>query len=532
MLGTLLQIENLCVRLPGSTEPAVRDVSLSIKRGERTAILGESGCGKSLTALALFRLLPSDMVVTGTAWFEGRLDLLRLPDKELRALRGCEIVLIPQGGMTYLNPVLSVGYQIAEALRRVGERESAAVRARILELLARVGLPDPPRIARMYPHELSGGMAQRVLLAAGMAGQPALVVADEPTRGLDEDVKMGYVALLKEVYREAGVLLITHDFQVAAACESLIVMYAGEIVEAGPTEAILSHPTHPYTASLVPRCHRTDCSRSPASRHLCAICPLVTVSTPGVAWQIRSAPGQFRRRSAGTASCGGAFLLEVRGVSKAFRRGYFLPPHMVLRGVTLSVERGEAVGIVGPSGSGKSTLARIIAGLLPADDGEVWLDGQPAAYRTLAERRRVQMIFQQPTLALDPRQRIVDAVVEPLLYHRLARTYQQAIERARELFALVGLHEELLSRRPSQISGGQAQRVVIARALALEPALLVADEPIAMLDASIQAQIIQLLRKLQTMAGVAVLLISHDRPLVRAFCSRYLVLKRGVIIAE
>jgi ABC-type dipeptide/oligopeptide/nickel transport system ATPase subunit/AmiR/NasT family two-component response regulator len=188
--------------------------------------------------------------------------------------------------------------------------------------------------------------------------------------------------------------------------------------------------------------------------------------------------------------------------------------------------------ITGESGTGKSMLARIIAGLLPADAGEVRLDGRPASYRTLAERRRVQMIFQQPTLALDPRQRIVDAVVEPLLYHRLARTRQQARARAREVFTLVGLHEELLARRPAQISGGQAQRVAIARALALEPALLVADEPTAMLDASIQAQIIQLLRKLQTTAGVAVLFISHDQPLVQAFCSRYLVLEQGVIVGE
>jgi peptide/nickel transport system ATP-binding protein len=247
----LLQVENLCVRLPGSAESVIRDVAFSVKRGEKTAILGESGCGKSLTALALFRLLPAGMAATGTARFEGRLDLLQLPDRELRPLRGREIVLIPQGGMTHLNPVLSVGYQMAEALRRAGVDAPAAVRAKTLDLLARVGLPDPPRISRMYPHELSGGMAQRVLLAAGMAGQPALVVADEPTRGLDEDVKMGYVALLKEVYREAGVLLITHDFQVAAACERLIVMYAGEVVEAGPTETILSHPAHPYTAGLL-----------------------------------------------------------------------------------------------------------------------------------------------------------------------------------------------------------------------------------------------------------------------------------------
>lgn len=251
MLTDLLQVEDLCVRLPGSSEPAVRDVSFSIKWGEKIAILGESGCGKSLTALALFRLLPPHLRVSGRACFKAQLDLLRLSDDEMRALRGREIVLIPQGGMTYLNPVFTVGYQIDEALRRAGVAEPRARRTKMLKMLAQVGLEDPPRIARLYPHELSGGMAQRVLLAAGMAGQPTLVVADEPTRGLDEDVKMSFVALLREVYRTAAVLLITHDFQVAAACESLIVMYAGEVIEAGPTETVLSRPAHPYTQGLL-----------------------------------------------------------------------------------------------------------------------------------------------------------------------------------------------------------------------------------------------------------------------------------------
>jgi peptide/nickel transport system ATP-binding protein len=229
---------------------------------------------------------------------------------------------------------------------------------------------------------------------------------------------------------------------------------------------------------------------------------------------------------------GGAFLLEVFGVTKSFRRGRFQPPHQVLRGVTLHLRRGETLGIVGPSGSGKTTLARIIAGILKPDAGEIKLEGRAATFRTLAERRRVQMIFQQPILALDPRQSILDAVTEPLLYHRLVRNKRQAIERARELFALTGLHEEIFLRRPAQISGGQAQRVVIARALAMEPELLVADEPTSMLDVSIQAQIIQLLRQLQTKAGLAILLIAHDKPLVQAVCSRYAVLDHGVIVSE
>lgn len=225
-------------------------------------------------------------------------------------------------------------------------------------------------------------------------------------------------------------------------------------------------------------------------------------------------------------------MLEVRGVAKSFRRSRFQPPHQVLQNINLTLERGEALGIVGPSGSGKTTLARIIAGILAPDAGEIRLDGRPASFRTLAERRRVQMIFQQPTLALDPRQSILDAVTEPLLYHRLVHDRRQAIERARELFALAGLHEEIFARRPAQISGGQAQRVVIARALALEPELLVADEPTSMLDVSIQAQIMQLLHRLQARAGVAILLISHDRSLVQAFCSRYVVLQSGVVVSE
>jgi peptide/nickel transport system ATP-binding protein len=251
MLATLLRVENLCVHFPQSNEPAIREVSFDLKRGQKTALLGESGCGKSLTALALLRLLPPHFRATGRAWLGEELDLLQLSEDEIRALRGRRIVLIPQGGMTYLNPVFTIGYQIDEALRRVGVVAPRARRAKMLELMAKVGLPDPPRLARLYPHELSGGMAQRVLLAAGMAGQPDLVLADEPTRGLDEDVKISYIAVLKDVYRDAAVLLITHDFQVAATCESLIVMYAGEIVEAGPTAIVLSHPVHPYTRGLL-----------------------------------------------------------------------------------------------------------------------------------------------------------------------------------------------------------------------------------------------------------------------------------------
>lgn len=481
--------------------PAVRGVSFDVHAGEVVALVGESGSGKSTTAHAVVGLLPTGGRVVGGSVRLHEGELVGLPSKAWRQVRGARIGLVPQDPGIALNPVTRVGDQVAEVLRIHGRLRRAAAAQQAVEILRSVGLSDPEARARQYPHELSGGMRQRVLIGIALALEPALVIADEPTSALDVTVQRRVLDLLDDVTTRAGsaVLFITHDLAVAAdRADRVVVMKDGEIVEQGRTAQVLGSPAHAYTRSLL------------------AAAPQLTVTTP----------------RAPVPDVGPAPLLEVLSVSKTFR----LPGHagrtvQAVDDVSLSIPRGGAFGLVGESGSGKSTVARLVLQLTAPDSGTVLLDGarvSDAAGRAVL-RRRSQLVHQNPFASLDPRFTVAKIVDEPLRSHRVG-TRAQRRDRVVELLDQVALGAAYADRRPGELSGGQRQRVAIARALALEPDLLVLDEPTSALDVSVQAQILALLDRLRRERGLTYLFISHDLAVVRQVVDRVGVLHDGRLV--
>ncbi|WP_421733554.1 dipeptide ABC transporter ATP-binding protein [Cellulomonas sp.] len=504
MTGTpVLRVRDLVVEYEnrGVRVPAVRGVSFDVHAGEVVALVGESGSGKSTTAHAVVGLLPAGGRVVGGSVRLHEGELVGLPSKAWRQVRGARIGLVPQDPGIALNPVTRVGDQVAEVLRIHASVRRADASRQAVEILRSVGLSDPEARARQYPHELSGGMRQRVLIGIALALEPALVIADEPTSALDVTVQRRVLDLLDDVTTRAGsaVLFITHDLAVAAdRADRVVVMKDGEIVEQGPTAQVLGSPTHGYTRSLL------------------AAAPQLTVTTP----------------RAPVPDVGPAPLLEVLSVSKAFR----LPGHagrtvQAVDDVSLSIPRGGAFGLVGESGSGKSTVARLVLQLTAPDSGTVLLDGAPvsdAAGRTVL-RRRSQLVHQNPFASLDPRFTVAKIVDEPLRSHRVGSRAQRR-DRVVELLDQVALGAAYADRRPGELSGGQRQRVAIARALALEPDLLVLDEPTSALDVSVQAQILALLDRLRRERGLTYLFISHDLAVVRQVVDTVGVLHDGRLV--
>ncbi|MFD4254350.1 dipeptide ABC transporter ATP-binding protein [Amycolatopsis thermoflava] len=490
---TLLRVDGLRVAYGGAE--AVRGVDFTVARGETVALVGESGSGKSTVAHAVLRLLPPGGRITGGTISLGDEELTRAAESRMRQLRGSRVALVPQDPLAYLNPVKRIGEQVAEVRRihRLAAGERAAADA--VKLLTTAGLPDAAKLARRYPHELSGGMRQRVLIAIALAAEPALIVADEPTSALDVTVQRVILDHLGGLSRELGiaVLLITHDLAVAAErADRVLVMRAGEIVEHGPAGLILSRPAHDYTRALV-------------------------ASVPG--GRAPEPPATDRSHP----------LVEVEQLRRSFP-GQETP---AVDGVTLAVAPGQALGLVGESGSGKSTVARLIACLDRPSAGRVVLDGTDTATasggRLRALRRTVQLIQQSPYTALDPRFSAGRSVAEPLRAFGIGdRRSRRA--RVAELFDLVRLPRDLLTRRPGELSGGQRQRVAIARALALEPRLLVCDEPVSALDVTVQSAILDLLAELRAEFGLAYVFISHDLAVVRQLCDRVAVMRRGRIV--
>lgn len=509
--GTALEIRGLSVsyRTRGGTVQAVRDVDLDVRPGEVTAVVGESGSGKSTTAHAVLRLLAANGGIdAGTIRF-GRHDLVSLSEAELRTVRGARIGLVPQDPSVSLNPVKRIGEQVAEVLRVHGLATRRSAPSEAVGVLERAGLPDAATRARQYPHELSGGMRQRALIAIAIAARPELIIADEPTSALDVTVQRVILDHLQALTEElgTGILLVTHDLGVAAdRAQRLVVMSQGRVVEAGVTRDVLADPQHAYTRRLL-------------------------ASAPSLATARPRTPVAASAVAAGTPP-----LVELRNVVKEFRLPRAGGASRTLRAVddvSLTLRRGRTLALVGESGSGKSTTARLLLRLTDASAGRVLFDGADVTAARGAQarqlRRRAQLIYQNPYASLDPRFSIGEVITEPLRAFRVGDRASR-LARARELLDRVALPASTLERRPAELSGGQRQRVAIARALALSPDLVVCDEPVSALDVSVQAQVLDLLAELQADTGVAYLFISHDLAVVRQIAHRVAVMRAGRVV--
>jgi peptide/nickel transport system ATP-binding protein len=565
---------------------AVDGVSFSVGAGETLGIVGESGSGKSITALSLMRLLEEpSRIVGGEIRFQGR-DMLRATAEELRSLRGDRLAMVFQDPMTSLNPVLKIARQLVETMVVHGRYTQAEASRRAVSLLGRMGVSAPERAIDSYPHQFSGGMRQRVMLAVGMSNEPALLIADEPTTALDVTIQAQILELLRELNRDFGtaIVLISHDLGVIArVCARTIVMYGGEVVEEGPTDQLLVDPRHPYTWALInavprideattesrrlttidgqppdPLNHPTGCrfaQRCPFRIEKCAEHPELDDVLPGRkarCWVTQAGQKLELRTRVSTSPVapqpatarempadGKTPILKVRGLVKRFalrKQGFFDTPRFVhaVDHVDLDVHTGETVGLVGESGCGKSTLARTIIRIYQPDAGEILFEGHDLAKATPAEirplRKRIQMVFQDPYASLNPRMSVGDILAEPIRFHGLTSSEAETHARIAELLDTVGLSQKSVQRYPHEFSGGQRQRISIARALAVKPDFIVADEPISALDVNIQAQIINLMLDLQERFGLTYLFIAHDLAVVRHISDRIVVLYLGKVM--
>ncbi|HDR8907207.1 TPA: ABC transporter ATP-binding protein [Burkholderia multivorans] len=501
----LLSLEHLNVRF-GDTV-AVDDVTFAIGRGERVALVGESGSGKSVTALSILRLL-RDADVGGTIRFAGH-DLGAKSEREMRALRGADIAMIFQEPMTALNPLYTIGAQIAETIVLHDGVSAAEARKRAIALLARTGIAEPDRRVDSYAHQLSGGQRQRAMIAMALACRPRLLLADEPTTALDVTIRAQIVDLLLELQREEAekrgmaILLITHDLNlVRRFAERVAVMERGRLVESGPVERIFAEPQHPYTQRLL------------NSRPQRAVAPVMPIAP--VLLDARHVSVQFARKRPGLA-------------------GWFgTTPVTAVSDVSVSVRQGETLGIVGESGSGKSTLAMALLGLQKTVDGDIQFQGRAlSTYRgreQTALRANMQVVFQDPFSSLSPRHTIERIVGEGLELHRPDLTPDARRAKSVAVLREVGLDRTVLHRYPHEFSGGQRQRIAIARALVLEPRVLILDEPTSALDVSIQQQVLKLLANLQQKYNLGYVFISHDLEVIGAMAHRVAVMQGGMIV--
>jgi len=511
----LLEVEGLHVAF-GDAEPVVRDVSFTLTPGRVLALVGESGSGKSVSAMSVLGLLPPEARVTGSIRFRGT-ELVGASDDELRAVRGAGIGVVFQEPMNSFTPVLSIGTQIAEAITaHPTDLDRRGVSARTDELLRAAGLPDPQRIRKAYPHELSGGQLQRAMIAMALAGDPVALIADEPTTALDVTVQAGILDLLRTLGRERdlAVLLITHDMGVVAdVADEVLVMRRGDPVEHGTVAEVFAHPDAEYTRALLAAVPALEAR--PTSAPHAADGETVASTAPADETE--------------TSRASRPLVAQLRDVAVRYaRRG-----DPTVSGIDLTLRAGETLGLVGESGSGKSTIGRALAGLVPVVAGSVEVDGsdlRTARGARLRElRSRVGIVFQDPASSLNPRQTIGWSIAEPLLVHGTASAADRA-ERVRELVVAVQLDPSWAERFPHQLSGGQRQRVAVARALALRPALVIADEPTSALDVTVQAAVLDLLAALQQDFGFGMLLISHDLAVVRQLADEVVVLHDGRVV--
>jgi glutathione transport system ATP-binding protein len=551
----LLEVEHLSIEFRSSERvvAAVRDVSFQVGRGETVAIVGESGSGKSVTALSLMRLVEhgGGTITSGRMNFMrddgATTDLARAGARTMRSIRGAEMAMIFQEPMTSLNPVFTVGEQIAESIRLHQGSDFASASREALHMLDQVRIPEAAQVLGRYPHQLSGGMRQRVMIAMALSCKPRLLIADEPTTALDVTIQAQILALIRLLQDELrmSVIFITHDMGVVAeVADRVLVMYRGEMVEQGSADQIFHAPRHPYTKALlaaVPRLGAMQGSDAPARFPLPAGAAATTSSV--TATRASSAPARASRSAPSVAGQppsaeSGQPLLRVRGLKTTFplRSGLLgrvrRRVHAVEQ-VSFDLRAGETLALVGESGCGKSTTGRSLMRLVDIDGGSIELNGRDIARLPSGEvrslRREIQMVFQDPYASLDPRLTVGFSVAEPLYVHGVARG-SAAEDRVAELLEHVGLSPDVANRYPHEFSGGQRQRVAIARALALQPKIIVADEAVSALDVSIRAQIVNLLLDLQAQFGLSFLFISHDMAVVERISHRVAVMFLGQIV--
>ncbi len=537
VMGHILEVKDLgvCFRSGDERTQALNKISFSIPDGKTVGLVGESGSGKSVTSLTIMGLLPKPQaeLTSGQVLFKGQ-NLLTLPENQMRKIRGNKISMIFQEPMTSLNPVFTVGYQILEPIQLHQKLAKKEAWEKVVELLNKVGIPDPRQKAKSYPHEMSGGQRQRVMIAMAIACEPSLLIADEPTTALDVTIQKQILELLAKIQSEEGMslLFITHDLGVIGdIADDVVVMYKGDVIEKGDKQTLFKSPQHPYTKGLM-ACRP---SLDKNYRRLATLKDFI--DDKGDEKKFDDAILGFKEERPMSQSP--ELLLELKNLKKFYPVGRTLWGHpkdfvRAVDDVSLQVFKGRTLGLVGESGCGKTTLGRTLLRLLEPTSGEIFYRGQDItlldrkAMRTL--RRKMQIIFQDPFASLNPRMTIGDAILEPMLIHRLAANKQEMLQKTKALMDKVGLSATLMNRYPHEFSGGQRQRVCIARALAVEPEFIVCDESVSSLDVSIQAQILNLLLDLQDELDLTYIFISHDLAVVKFIADEVAVMNKGQIV--
>ena len=531
----LLKISGLCVEFPTrrGTVQAAKDVSLTVSPGEVVGLVGESGAGKSTIGNAIIDLLEAPgRVSAGSILFQGE-ELRGRSDADMRMVRGNRIGMIFQDPQTSLNPLMTIGAQLVETIQKTNAFGMAQAEARAIELLEQVGITEARARLLAYPHQFSGGMRQRVVIALALAGDPDLIIADEPTTALDVSIQAQILDLIKDLCRKRklGVIIVTHDIGVIAnIADRVVVMYRGDVVETGDVAQILGAPQHEYTKSLIAAVPRADRKMHRFS----SVDYIEGGHQPSAKIDVQTHwLGQGEKH----ANTGPAIQVEALNLSFVLQKALLKRNRKMLRAVadvSFQLEPGETFGLVGESGSGKSTVARLIAGLYRPDAGTVRVLGQdvtssPNSHKARTARRAVQMIFQDPYSSLNARMRVMDIVAEPIRFYKLTSSEAETRKIVGDLLDHVGLGAAAALRYPHEFSGGQRQRISIARALASRPRILICDEPTSALDVSVQATILNLLKDLQSELGLTMLFISHDLPVVRQMCDKIAVMRNGQI---
>ncbi|PID43925.1 MAG: ABC transporter ATP-binding protein [Gammaproteobacteria bacterium] len=533
---SLLEVKNLCIEYPlrHGTHKAVSALSFTVERGEIIGVVGESGAGKSTVGNGIIDLLsPPGVVADGEVYLEGEL-ISGLGPEAIRRVRGSKIGFIFQDPMTSLNPLFTVEHQIKETIHANMDVSDQEAYDRSLELMRQVGIPQPENRLKQFPHQLSGGMRQRAVIAIALSAEPSLIIADEPTTALDVSIQDQILTLIRRlcVDHNVGCMLVTHDMGVVSnVTDRVAVMYQGQLVEIGPTDKVLKTPEHQYTKSLISAVPRSDIKLDRF--------PLVTYIEDAQEMQKLDVKNHWLGQSQDQRAYEGS-LLRVEDISLRFvtKNSIFPSQREYVQAsnhVSFTVEEGETFGLVGESGSGKSTIARVIAGLFEPNEGKIIFEGiDLTSLRSDQERRpfrrQMQMVFQNPYTSMNPRMKIMDIIAEPIRFHHLADSEAQTRQIVNDLLDHVGLGTAAGVKYPHEFSGGQRQRISIARALATRPRLLICDEPTSALDVSVQAQILNLLKDLQDELNLTMMFISHDLPVIRQMCDRIGVMKMGTLL--
>ena len=535
MINNLLEIKGLNIRFKSDQETvnAVRDVYITLGPGEVLGIVGESGAGKSTVGNAILNLLdPPGEIINGKVLFEGQ-NLVGLDDKAMSVFRGKKIGMIFQDPQTSLNPIMTIGKQLIETIRFTKNSDEKLAFNEGVELLKSVGIDNPKLRMNAYPHQFSGGMRQRVVIALALAGDPDLIIADEPTTALDVSVQAQILELIKSLCNkhQLGVIIITHDIGVIAnIADRVTVMFNGSVVETGKVQQVLLNPKHDYTKSLIAAVPRGDIKL----KRFKSI-DFIEGDTQNYKrinldnhWLGEKLSQKQSQKAISVFELNKEFILKK---SIFFKNRIYLK---AVNNVSFDINKGESFGIVGESGSGKSTIARLIAGLVRVDTGSIKIFDQDVVDNknikdVINAQRDVQMIFQDPYSSLNPRMRVLDIIAEPINFYKTASNYNETKEIVCDLLNHVGLSKTALLKYPNQFSGGQRQRICIARALASRPKILICDEPTSSLDVSVQAHILNLLKDLQDELSLTMLFISHDLPVIRQMCDRVAVMRKGRI---